>query len=190
MSDHFSSSDEDLEEVLERQPVQKNERFFEKTVDQYTDGQYIEHFRLSRQKVEELSEQFEVSEHFHYQESDDRKVTALKFITVFLWYASNEAASFRDVDRFNISKSTLFKIIRRVTHFLSNLSPQYIKWPTEEEKIEIERHFQRNNFPGVVGIIDGTHVRIDRPSEDPDSYLNRKHHFSIQIIKFAVTNLT
>ncbi|KAJ8983616.1 hypothetical protein NQ317_004254 [Molorchus minor] len=84
-------------------------------------------------------------------------------MTVFLWFVANEAASYRDVsDRFNISKSTLFKIVRRVTIFPSNLSPE------------------AHNFPGVIGVIDGTHIKIDRPADDPDSYLNRKHFYSIQ----------
>lgn len=29
--------------------------------------------------------------------------------------------------------------------------------------------------------MDGTHIRIDKPLEDPDSYINRKQYFSIQL---------
>ncbi|XP_071052961.1 putative nuclease HARBI1 [Onthophagus taurus] len=38
-----------------------------------------------------------------------------------------------------------------------------------------------NGFPGVIGAIDGSHIKIDKPKNDPDSYLNRKHYFSIQM---------
>jgi len=31
------------------------------------------------------------------------------------------------------------------------------------------------------GAIDGSHVRIDKPVEDPDSYINRKQYFSLHI---------
>lgn len=85
-------------------------------------------------------------------------------------------------DRFNIAKSSLHKIVKRVTYFISNLSPQCIKWPDNVETQEIEQAFRRRGFPGAIGAIDGTHIRIDRPTEDPDSYLNRKHFFSIQVI--------
>ncbi|XP_023311195.1 putative nuclease HARBI1 [Anoplophora glabripennis] len=67
-----------------------------------------------------------------------------------------------------------------MTHFLSNLSHEVITWPSNAEKIEIEHYFRTKGFPGVIGAIDGSHVKIDKPTNDPDSYLNRKHFFSIQ----------
>ncbi|KAI4455550.1 hypothetical protein MML48_9g00007557 [Holotrichia oblita] len=57
---------------------------------------------------------------------------------------------------------------------ISNLSEQIIQWPTNNEKTEIESHFRNNGFPRVTGIIDGSHIRIDKPEIDLDSYLNRK----------------
>jgi hypothetical protein len=30
-------------------------------------------------------------------------------------------------------------------------------------------------------LIDGSHVRIDKPNVDPESYVNRKKYFSIQL---------
>ena len=43
--------------------------------------------------------------------------------------------------------------------------------------------FQQANFPNVLGLgcIDGTHVRIQRPSEDEGSYINRKSYSSINV---------
>ena len=32
-----------------------------------------------------------------------------------------------------------------------------------------------------TGAIDGSHIWIDKPAEDPDSYINRKQYFSINI---------
>lgn len=142
----------------------------------------MNHFRLTRGITEDLANRFGESEFYKWQEGGAEKLTPLKSITIFLWFAANEATSFRDVsDRFCISKSTLFKVVRRVTYFLSNLSPGIITWPDDNEKEEIKTHFRNHNFPGVIGIIDGTHVRIDKPADDPDSYLNRKHFYSIQV---------
>ena len=36
-------------------------------------------------------------------------------------------------------------------------------------------------FPGVVGVIDGTHISIRAPVEEPDAYINRKKFHSVQL---------
>lgn len=48
--------------------------------------------------------------------------------------------------------------------------------------MQIEESFQELGFPNVVGCLDGTHIRIDKPCEDPDSYINRNKYYSIQVI--------
>ncbi|XP_031358966.1 putative nuclease HARBI1 [Photinus pyralis] len=110
------------------------------------------------------------------------KLTPLQQTHIFLWFVGHQTASFRDVaDRFNISISSLFRIIKRLTFYLSNRSPEIIQWPSQNEKVEIETHFRNNGFPGVIGAIDGSHIKIDKPSKDPDSYINRKGYYSIQL---------
>ena len=37
------------------------------------------------------------------------------------------------------------------------------------------------NMPGVVGCIDGTHIRIKRPIEFEKAFVNRKHYHSINV---------
>jgi hypothetical protein len=37
------------------------------------------------------------------------------------------------------------------------------------------------NFPGVIGLIDGTHIRIQAPSDHEDQYVNRKGYHSINV---------
>jgi hypothetical protein len=59
-------------------------------------------------------------------------------------------------DRFNITIGSLSRVIKRVTVFISNLSPEIIQWPTNSEKAVIEMAFRENGFPGVIGVIDGT----------------------------------
>lgn len=41
-------------------------------------------------------------------------------------------------------------------------------------------HFeQANGFPGIIGCIDGCHMRINKPKMHPNSYFNRKNYHSI-----------
>lgn len=84
-------------------------------------------------------------------------------------------------DRFDVTISSINRVIRRLTYFLSNLAPDIIKWPTNAEKLINEEYFRTNGFPNVIGAIDGSHVKIDKPEADPDSYINRKGYYSIQV---------
>ena len=38
----------------------------------------------------------------------------------------------------------------------------------------IKAVFEEGGFPGVVGVIDGTHKSVRAPTEDLDAYINRK----------------
>lgn len=43
------------------------------------------------------------------------------------------------------------------------------------------RYFlRRNGFPGIIGIVDGSHVEIPEPFQDGETYYNRKKFPSIQ----------
>lgn len=193
-SDTSLSSDSDWEQSSDEEPAlfldnlcTRNDNYFENTIEAYTEEEYFGHFRVRRHITQSLSEKFENSQYFTYHAGGNGKLSASKIMHIYLWYVGHETASFRDVsDRFDITVSTLFTIIRRVTNFISNLANDVIKWPNEVEKYEIEMHFRRNNFPGVIGVIDGTHIRIDKPAADPDSYLNRKQFYSIRIIFYTM----
>lgn len=134
--------------------------------------------------------------------SDNSRAYALspkKTILVFLWYAGHQTASFRDVaDRFDICIKTLHEIIRRVSEFVCSLGKDVIQWPSEAEMAITKSYFmQKKGFPNVIGkytlqvqlcfnsnkiilgCIDGTHIKIDRPSKDQADYCNRKNYHSI-----------
>lgn len=181
-SDFTSSSSEDLDYILLENEAMKNKNYISETESQYSDEEFRSHFRVSREIATNLAARFEGSAHFNTQKNEFGKISSFDHILIFLWFAGHHSASFRDVaDRFDITISSLWRIIERCIHFLSfDLSSESIKWPSAEEKVQIERFFRENGFPGVIGAIDGTHIKIDKPKTDPDSYLDRKHFFSIQ----------
>lgn len=48
---------------------------------------------------------------------------------------------------------------------------------------------KRNGFPGIVGAIDGTHIKIRAPSLHPQSYVNRKGYHSLQLQCVCLHNM-
>ncbi|XP_055910547.1 putative nuclease HARBI1 [Eupeodes corollae] len=55
---------------------------------------------------------------------------------------------------------------------------------SEEEKNEAKLHFfQQAGIPGIIGVVDGTHIKILAPKKaDQHMYYNRKGYFSLNVM--------
>ena len=82
-----------------------------------------------------------------------------------------------------IPKCTVSRIVSRVSTALARKQNQFIRWPsTAAERQEIKQGFyEKGDFPGVIGCIDGTHVRIQGPSAHESDFVNRKGFHSINV---------
>ena len=82
-----------------------------------------------------------------------------------------------------IPKCTVSRIVSRVSTALARKENQFIRWPsTASERQEIKQGFlEKGGFPGVIGCIDGTHVRIQGPSAHESDFVNRKGFHSINV---------
>lgn len=67
-------------------------------------------------------------------------------------------------DFMGMHQSTASRIIKKVSEALASLRLLYIRMPTGNEIVQVQHDFyQVARFPGVVGAIDGTHIRIKSP---------------------------
>ncbi|XP_071050646.1 putative nuclease HARBI1 isoform X2 [Onthophagus taurus] len=151
-------------------------------VPSYTEVEFFSHFRISKAVCYALIDKFTVSEIYQkILSAGNSNISAEKHFLAFLWFCGHETVSFRDVaDRFDLSISSLHDIITRVSLWLSNMACDVIKWPSKEEKKHTKEYYKRiSGFPSVIGAIDGTHIKIDRPKERETDYCNRNDYFSI-----------
>jgi len=83
-----------------------------------------------------------------------------------------------------VGKATAFRTVRRVTYALHCIAPRFIQWPDEVAANVIDEFAKVCGFPGVIGAIDGTHIKIRAPPTDPGSYINRKGFpsFNLQVV--------
>lgn len=87
--------------------------------------------------------------------------------------------------KFGVGKATAFRALRRVTYALHCVAPRFITWPRDQIATHVMECFKRScGFPNVIGAIDGTHIKIRAPSEDANSYINRKgfHSINLQVV--------
>ncbi|KAI4468036.1 hypothetical protein MML48_2g00008993 [Holotrichia oblita] len=82
-----------------------------------------------------------------------------------------------------VHKSTASKVIRKVSHAIASLRPQYINLPEGDEIREVNQGFYEiASFPRVIGAIDCTHITIQSPGgENAEIYRNRKVYFSLNV---------
>lgn len=87
-------------------------------------------------------------------------------------------------DTFKVHKSTVCRILHRVTEAIAGLRPKFVKFPeTVQEKRDVMNAFYTfSTMPGVIGAVDCTHVPIQSPGgPDAEIYRNRKGYFSINV---------
>lgn len=73
-----------------------------------------------------------------------------------------------------------------------HLGPRYIRFPQNEQEIETTKvaFEELYNIPGVVGIIDGTHIPSSAvPGNIEIAYVNRKQFYSINVQIVCDANL-
>lgn len=165
-----SSDDELLEFIAEQSSSEENElllssyealkpkkrnsikNYIDDVVPTYTDIEFKQHFRISKVLFKNMSKRINDAE-FYQKLRSDKRLPATTYLAVFLWFAGHEACSFRDLaDRFDICIATISRIIEKVTMFISSLSPDFIKWPNEEKKMESAKlFFNKCGFPKAIG---------------------------------------
>ncbi|XP_017482367.1 PREDICTED: putative nuclease HARBI1 isoform X2 [Rhagoletis zephyria] len=69
----------------------------------------------------------------------------------------------------------------------------YIKFPStvEEKQAVKEKFYQEFRFPGVIGAIDGSHIKLKTPSKDIEHvYVCRKggHSINVQVVTVDILN--
>jgi len=53
-----------------------------------------------------------------------------------------------------------------------------------------KKFFEKAGFPSVCGVLDGTHVKVSPPLEDEQSYVNRHHSYSLNVLAVAGPDLS
>jgi hypothetical protein len=57
-----------------------------------------------------------------------------------------------------------------------------IQWPDQATQNVVAQSFQvTSGFPGIVGVLDGTHIRLAAALGGEPDYINRKGYPSLQL---------
>ncbi|CAB4019672.1 Hypothetical predicted protein [Paramuricea clavata] len=168
-----------------RRNLERNQDFYEAIIPLYSLDEFRCHFRMSRGTVELLCREIAGTRLIPPGNRFGRAAIPLeKQVLTFIWFISNKEVMRSVSDRFNVTLSSLERILFRVSRACVDLKQQYIKWPSGNEMHTIMNNFTNRGFPRIIGVIDGTHIRIRAPTKDPVAYINRKkfHSLNTQVV--------
>lgn len=135
------------------------------------DDTFQRHLRLTKPQFHFFFEKLEM---IKPQKVDSKKVI------MFLWYLTNNN-SFRELsDKFDISQGAAHNAFVEMLDTTCEPASTFIIWPSECEKRGNAVVFHRMcGIHGIIGSIDGCHIRIQRPQVRGGDYLNRKSYYSV-----------
>lgn len=163
------------------EPTRGQGYFWEHTISSWREDRlWIANFRMKKSTFyficEQLSPVLE-KQHTRFRMS----IPVEKRIAICLWHLAT-GEDLRSLGwRFDVAKSTSCEIINDVCQaIVSILLPQCITWPTGNALRAVVDGFAAQwNFPQCAGAIDGTHIPITAPPDNPAYYYNRKGFYSI-----------
>ena len=143
-------------------------------LDELTDQELRSRYRFGRESIKFLVEI--LKDDLQRQTRRNHALSpTLQVLVALRFFASG---SFLQIigDTVGLPKSTVSKA-------LVSKKEEFINFPTEPAEVQdVKRGFyEKGGFPGVVGCIDGTHVRIQAPNKNENDYVNRKGFHSINV---------
>jgi len=87
------------------------------------------------------------------------------------------------------SSHTVHRIIHKVSEAINTLKADVVCWPQDCTKLAKE-FYEIAGFPLVAGCLDGTHITIKPPANDENSFVNRHHTHSLNVLAVAGPDLT
>lgn len=89
-----------------------------------------------------------------------------------------------------MTKSSLSTAFVRNVTAINKIAPSVIKWPHTAEMTKIGDKFKQiAGLDRVIGVIDGTYIRIDAPKENKQAYINRKGFYGVTLQAVCDSNL-
>ncbi|KAJ4425713.1 hypothetical protein ANN_27909 [Periplaneta americana] len=83
----------------------------------------------------------------------------------------------------SISNAAVSRIVSKVSAAIASMRRRYVTFSSVQERPSIVQQFyDMYNFPGIVGAIDCTHIKIQSPGGNrAEMYRNRKGYFSVNV---------
>lgn len=162
--------------------AQKRRRNLRTTpTDTVTPQEFRQRYRFTKETFQHICRMLE-SQLEPPNKRNDSLSTEQQLLITLRFYATGNF-QMTDADLIGVHQTTAGRIVHKVSKAIASLREQFISFPSPDE-LEAEKvsFYNLSRFPGVIGVIDGTHVRVQRPSgNSSELYRNRKDFFSLNV---------
>lgn len=102
---------------------------------------------------------------------------------VFLRYCANPGFQSGIAEEMGCTQPTVSRIFHEVLERIVLHAGEWIRFPnTENLIVQAKKKWStRFHFPTAIGAVDCTHIRVDKPGQFEDEYVNRKSFSSINV---------
>lgn len=163
-----------------RQRVYRQRRDF---FNEYNDAELIKRFRLDRAGIIAVTNL--VRDRLQSRTERNKPLSPESKVAITLRYLATGKMQQCSCDDFGTTQPTISRVITQTVDALADpdILCQFIKFPLTRQEVQRKQDefMESTGFPGVVGAIDGTHVRIVAPSVNEHLYVNRKRYHSINV---------
>ena len=105
-----------------------------------------------------------------------------KQLALRLYFLKDQGNLMMTANTFGIAVSTVSVIVRKVCEAITQvLGPSYIKLPSNTREMAhlVKGMENKYGFPQAFGCINGTHIEIMQPTENPHDYFSYKQKYTI-----------
>ncbi|KAK3886785.1 hypothetical protein Pcinc_009105 [Petrolisthes cinctipes] len=163
-------------------------------LEELSDAELLKRYRFDREGIMFITDL--VRDELQSPTNRNVPITPEMKVLMTLRYLATGKMQQCNSDDLGPSQPSVSNSITQTLHALTapHLIKQFIKFPAlhHHELARIAGEFRQvAGFPGVVGVIDGTHIRIIAPRRFEAEYVNRKnyHSVNVQIVFDAAYNI-
>ncbi|KAJ6668314.1 hypothetical protein lerEdw1_015691, partial [Lerista edwardsae] len=175
-----------LQDDIERRMLARGRRIFKDRGNplEWAPEDFQKKYRLPRHLFFQLSQ--ELDEDLRYKTHRNHSLSSeLQLLCTLRFLATGSFQSVVGCDEYHrVDQATVSRAIDRVLAAINKHCKKYISFPQERNAVlTVKQNFaDKYRFPNVIGAIDCTHVRIQKPfREDPRSFMNRKQYYSVNM---------
>ena len=165
--------------IIIRRHIRDTRDPFEETTEQ----QFLDLYRFPKHLCLEFLNK--INHYFNINERQSAISVPTRFLCALRYFATGNYQRAVGQDFMAcMSQTSVHRCFHEVAEILNAIAHEYVTFPTEQEEIVIKAEFYNiSSFPGIVGHIDGTHIKITAPRHDIEyAYYCRKGGHSINVV--------